>query len=611
MKTEPIYLLEPYTKEVETIILSVDKLENKPNEFKIILESTVFYPIGGGQPTDQGILHFEDSSEAEVYDVVLRDGEIWNYIRFNNSQNKNVEVGDKVKGILNWERRYKNMKIHSAGHVVDFAMYKLGFTPNKLSPFKGDHGKKPSLIYKIIDENVDLYNLKDKLQETSNELVDQNINFSWEFKSYEDLEATAIYLQPGLPSNKPLRALTLEGVGTVADGGTIVNSTKEVGPVNIDQVEKKEDELHIMYSVKEAENLISESSPTQNLESDKVELSDEMQAILNKVSSEIAGLESEEELTNLWRKYLGKDGEISLMMKDISKIAKEERKEFGSKVNNLKALIDKLISNAKREIKNKFAGDYLKLPLSELSFSKTKVGHLHPLTETENEINEIFKHLGYSVYDGPEIETYEFNFERCNVPKDHPALDLQDTIYIKEPNILLRTQTSSMEARALVDLKPPFKIVMPGRTYRNEKVNKSNHFTFHQYQLVCVQEKVSLAELIGTIDHLFSEYLGDDLPVRYRNKYYPEVEPGMGPDRMCFNCKGDGCAVCKHRGWREMGGAGIIHPNMIRMAGLDTNEWQGFAFGLGLDRWAMEKHNITDIRTLLGGNLAYRPFVRK
>ena len=147
----------------------------------------------------------------------------------------------------------------------------------------------------------------------------------------------------------------------------------------------------------------------------------------------------------------------------------------------------------------------------------------------------------------------------------------------------------------------------PGRVYRNEKVNRSNHFTFHQYQLSCVQEKVSMADLLATIKHLFKTYLGEDTVIRFRNKYYPEVEPGVGPDMLCFNCKGDGCQICKNRGWIEMGGAGILHPKVIAMAGLDPNQWQGYAFGLGLDRWAMAKHKITDIRTLLGGDLAYKP----
>ena len=184
---------------------------------------------------------------------------------------------------------------------------------------------------------------------------------------------------------------------------------------------------------------------------------------------------------------------------------------------------------------------------------------------------------------------------------------MQDTIYIKEPEYLLRTQGSSIEARLLSQEKPPFKAAFPGRVYRNEKVNKSNHFIFHHYQGVVVDKNITLKDLFGTINLLFKTLYGPNVVIRFRNKYYPEVEPGVGPDMQCFSCHGTGCSICKGAGWIEMGGAGIIHPHVLKMAGIDPKIWQGFAFGLGLDRWVMAKYNIKDIRTLLGGNLAYKP----
>ena len=235
-----------------------------------------------------------------------------------------------------------------------------------------------------------------------------------------------------------------------------------------------------------------------------------------------------------------------------------------------------------------------------------KIGHLHPISQTIREMNNLFLSLGFSVMDGPEIEEDEFCFQRLNVPKDHPARDMQDSIYIKEPNLLLRTQTSSIEARTLKNYQPPFKIVSPGRVYRNEKVNKSNHFIFHQYQAVVVLEKTSLKDLFGIFNILLKKMYGPEVVVRYRNKYYPEVEPGVGADMQCFNCHGSGCPICKGVGWIEIGGAGIIHPKVLKMAEINSKKWMGFAFGLGLDRLVMAKYKITDIRTLLGGNLGYK-----
>ncbi|MCA9381651.1 phenylalanine--tRNA ligase subunit alpha [Candidatus Dojkabacteria bacterium] len=335
-----------------------------------------------------------------------------------------------------------------------------------------------------------------------------------------------------------------------------------------------------------------------------------MDNIINEVKEKIQNSKTEEELTNLWREYLGKNGKVRDLMDKIKEISNKEKKEYGQSVNKLRTELDNLINSAKNKLQSGANSEYLNKSLVKISNKKQKVGHLHPLTETINEINSIFKRMGYSVYDGPELETDEYLFQRCNLPLHHPARDLQDSIFVDEPNILLRTQTSSVEAHALQDLEPPFKIVVPGRVYRNEKVNKSNHFLFHQYQLVCVQEKVSLAELFATVTHMFKEFYGDDVKIRFRTKYYPEVEPGAGVDMQCPFCKGEGCVVCKKRGWLEMAGSGIIHPNMMRMAGLDTNKWQGFAFGFGLDRLAMTKHDIRDIRTLLGGDLAYKTYVR-
>lgn len=342
----------------------------------------------------------------------------------------------------------------------------------------------------------------------------------------------------------------------------------------------------------------------------------DFERIKSDIESQINENKDIESLTNLWRKYLGKDGVITTALKEIRNVVEEDRKEYGQELNRIKVEIDKMIESAKRAITEINSETYLSQKLTKISHEKGKVGHLHPLTQTTRDMNEIFSRLGYSILDGPEIESDEYCFQRLNLPLDHPARDLQDSIYIEKPNVLLRTQTSSIEARALEMFKPPFKVVMPGRVYRNEKVSKSNHFTFHQYQLTVVKEKVSMSELFSTINHLFKTYYGDDVEIRFRCKYYPEVEPGVGPDMKCFNCKGSGvldinekCQVCKGRGWIEMGGAGIIHPNVLRMAGLDPEKWQGYAFGMGLDRWAMAKHKISDIRTLLGGNLAYMPNV--
>jgi phenylalanyl-tRNA synthetase alpha chain len=327
---------------------------------------------------------------------------------------------------------------------------------------------------------------------------------------------------------------------------------------------------------------------------------------INQIKKEIGKAKDALGIEAVRVKYLGRKGLVNQWLRKIKDKPIEEKKKLGQRFNRLKVQIERLIGEQKKKVGEikEIKGE--EKPLYELP----KYGHLHPITVTENEINKLFKKLGFSLYQGPEIETDEFCFQRLNVPLDHPARDMQDTIYLKEPELLLRTQGSSIEARLLTQEKPPFRAAFPGIVYRNEKLTKSNHFIFHHYQGVAVDKNLTLKDLIGTIDLVFKHLYGQKVIVRYRNKYYPEVEPGLGPDLQCFNCRGRGCSLCKGFGWLEMGGAGMIHPHVLKMAGINPKKWRGFAFGLGLDRWVMAKYQIKDIRTLTGGNLAYQPNIR-
>lgn len=328
--------------------------------------------------------------------------------------------------------------------------------------------------------------------------------------------------------------------------------------------------------------------------------------IINQLKKDLETVTNIDMLRDFWRKYADKEGPIKSMLKELSSMTVEEKKENGPKLQAIQKEAKDLFDAKEYVLRSGNLEQNLKDQAENLDFHIPKIGHLHPFTNTIREMNKIFTDMGYSIMNGPEIETDEYCFKRLNVPEDHPVRDMQDTIYLEKPSILLRTQTSSIESRVLENYKPPIKVVCPGRVYRNEKVNKSNHFIFHHYQGIVVMEKISLKDLFGTFTLLFKKMYGNNVVVRYRNKYYPEVEPGVGPDMRCFNCHGKGCTTCKGVGWIEMGGAGIIHPNVLSMAGIDKNKYMGFAFGLGLDRWVMAKYKISDIRTLLGGNLGYK-----
>ena len=335
-----------------------------------------------------------------------------------------------------------------------------------------------------------------------------------------------------------------------------------------------------------------------------------LEIIKTEYLSKIDSLSNSDQSEQIRVEIFGRNGKINDLFSKIKDIAPESRKLYGSDLNHLKPELEQkleekniyLSAHSKETEEQKYFGN-------KNVYSLPKIGHLHPITQTERQLNDVFFKLGFSLYSCPEIVTDEYNFRRLNVPQDHPARDMQDSIYIKEPEYLLRTQTSTIESYLLAQKAKelPLRAAFAGSTFRNEKVNRSNHFVFHQYQAVVVDKEITMKDLIGTMDLMFKTLYGPDVVVRYRCKYYPEVEPGVGPDMQCFNCHGEGCSLCKFAGWIEMGGSGMIHPKVLEMAGINSKIWSGFAFGMGLDRWTMAQKNIKDIRTLLGGNLAYKP----
>ncbi len=325
---------------------------------------------------------------------------------------------------------------------------------------------------------------------------------------------------------------------------------------------------------------------------------EKLQNLKNEALAQIISATDAEELERLRAHYLGKKGVLADMAKEIPTLEPEQKIESGRTFNDVKTAIEEALKTSRKtEVKEDVD---LSLPGKNIP-----VGVLHPVTAVAREMNSIFQSLGFSVADGPEIESDEFNYNRLNLPLDHPARDLQDSLYIKEPDILLRTHTSSVEAHLLADHKPPYRFVFPGKAYRYENVSATNHMMFYQYQGLAVGEGITLANLKWTLETFIQKFYGPKRQMRFRCKYYPEVEPGVGVDIDCPFCNQKGCSVCKQRGWIELMGAGMVHPNMLKRVGLDTEKYSGFAWGMGLDRVAMTRYGIKDIRALYNGDLVY------
>lgn len=335
------------------------------------------------------------------------------------------------------------------------------------------------------------------------------------------------------------------------------------------------------------------------------DLKEKIQNLQKQFETDLKSAKLSGNFDELYLKYFSKThGIVTLLLRELPSMNADEKRMYGPELNNLQNEYKSVINASK----NQYEQDKVNDPAIDLTLpaQPQKSGYLHPTTQVIREMNEFFRYYGFSIVEGPEIENVEYNFRKLNLPENHPATDLQDTLFIEQPDILLRTHTSSVESRLLTDYKPPIRAVTPGKVFRNETANKSNSSFFYQYQGVIVDKGITLKNLKGTFNLFLKFMYGEDTVIRYRYKYYPEVSPGLGTDIQCPFCKGAGCDTCKQRGWIEVLGSGMIHFNTLKMCGIDPEEYTGFAFGMGLDRLVMAKFGITDIRKLYGGGMVYR-----
>lgn len=308
---------------------------------------------------------------------------------------------------------------------------------------------------------------------------------------------------------------------------------------------------------------------------------------------------SSNDIENLRVEYLGKKGKVVEILKDLKNIEPEKRKEIAMVANQAKDEIEKNLELKKEEIKEKeYENKINNTKKVDLTLpTDLNIGSLHPITIVQKEVEEIFESMGFTVEDGNEVETEYNNFEAVNVPKHHPARDMQDTFWL-ENGQLLKTQTSAAQNRIMKKYGTPLKAIFPGRCFRNEELDASHENTFFQMEGMMIDKDVSIANLIYFMKTLLSEIFKKDVDVRLRPGYFPFVEPGFELDIKCLYCGGKGCKVCKHGGWIELCPCGMIHPNVLKMGGIDPEENSGFAFGLGLSRLAMMKYGINDLRIL-------------
>lgn len=330
----------------------------------------------------------------------------------------------------------------------------------------------------------------------------------------------------------------------------------------------------------------------------------EVEKIQSELAKQLSNIHTLEDLMECKNAYLGKNGQITVWMKEIKNIAPEDRKSFGEKINSIKNMVNNLVDDKRKQLEEEAINKSLEsLPRVDLTTPmKEECGSLHPVTIVQQKLIDVFRSMGFSVEDGNEVETEYNNFEAVNIPKHHPARDMQDTFYLNNGQVL-KTHTSASQNRIMKKYGAPLKVIFPGRCFRNEELDASHENTFFQMEGMMIDENVSISNLIYFMKTMLTQVFEKEVEVRLRPGFFPFVEPGFELDCSCPYCGGKGCRVCKQGGWIELCPCGMIHPNVLTMGGIDPEKYQGFAFGLGLSRLVMMTYNVDDIRYLNGKDL--------
>ncbi|MEG1849256.1 MAG: phenylalanine--tRNA ligase subunit alpha [Oscillospiraceae bacterium] len=331
-----------------------------------------------------------------------------------------------------------------------------------------------------------------------------------------------------------------------------------------------------------------------------------IQTIIAAAKSDLDRAANPAELDAARVKFLGKKGELTAILKGMGILSPEERKEIGQLANDARAVIEQALSRKLGELKAaeldiRLAAEALDVTMPG---KQSPIGRRHPLNLVLDEIKELFLGMGFDLVEGPEVELDYYNFEALNIPKNHPARDTQDTFYISD-KVVLRTQTSPVQIRTMEQRKPPIRILAPGKVYRSDAVDATHSPLFHQIEGMVIDKGITMSDLKGTLDVFAKHLYGEDTVTRFRPHHFPFTEPSAEMDIMCFSCHGEGCRLCKGEGWIEILGCGMIHPTVLKNGGIDPEEYSGFAFGMGLDRIAMRRYNIDDMRLLFENDLRF------
>lgn len=584
-----LYLADSYQKVLKATISSVITEKNLTS---VTLASTIFYPQGGGQPSDQGVIRGKRGT-LNVKSVSYNNGNPIHQGKLKGT----LEGGETASCEIDWDRRYHNMCVHSGGHLVHEAVHELY---PALKPVKGEHGigGEQYIEYKGTEE-IDVPKLNVRLEQ----LVEDDRSITTEFVSFDELQKRSQFVPENLPTNKPLRIMTIDGFEPIPDGGTQVAGTKELGGLTISRFESIDEMLRVHYVIpherKEAPRAARVARLEETIMLKKTPVSpttvmldeESIFGLKNEALAVIGESTSLNEIEQFRIKFLGRKGEINKLLEMIPSLSSDERASFGQNINDAKQAIGLALSEQEKSLSF--------VPVKHTFFDPTipvvkpPIGSLHPITKIMHEVEDIFERFGFSVATGPEVEWDEINFQKLLLGLDHPSRDTQETYYFDDKR-LLRVHTSSVQIRYMTAHKPPIRIIAPGRVYRRDNIDATHLPSFHQIEGLLVDDRTTLTDLLGMLEHTARQLFGQNRKVRFYGHNFPYTEPSLEVEVQ--NEKGK---------WLEILGCGMVHPQVLENCGIDSKKFQGWAFGMGADRLAMLKYGITDIRQLYGGEIKF------
>lgn len=641
-ETTLYYLENPYLTELSASIVEVD---TQNSQAILYIDTTIFYPQGGGQPADNGTITGKNG-KMTVTHVSFNNG----YIQHKGILTGELTVGEEVTLQIDWNRRYLHMQLHTAGHILDQAVKNC--LPGVFG-VDGDHGigKRNFVAFNKKIEVSDV----EKIQQSVNELIAESLPITFEMVTSEEIKKRNIPLPFELPQNKKLRLTQIGSYAPMPDGGTHLKNTSESWKITIDEIQEKNGLWRVCYSVEskntnkttiESKPIITVSEqPSQTLpiantmnESSLSTIREQIHLIESQLVTDLESAHSTEQIETT---YLGKKGLFNQLAKQLTQINSDQRREAGALLNECKTKLTQLIEAKKQS--NVSANTTQAWQDLTIPGTKPTIGGLHPVSQAINEITHIFEKIGFTRVRYPEVDWDWYAFESLNMSPDHPARDEWETFFVDLPDstkdiaydaqnprkrhpevaggkIVLTPHTSNGQVREMERLgKPPIRMINIGRCYRRQQ-DVTHTQMFHQFEGLVVDKNITIQHLKGTLDHFAREFYGEGTKSRIRPFHFQFTEPSFEVDFSCHICHGTGeiqdpqekngektkCRFCKS-GWHEVGGAGMVHPNVLKAGGIDPEEYTGFAFGWGIERTytLREGLNLDDIRLLYSGDMRF------